>query len=40
MNKKQYDKPTCNVVELTQRACLLAGSPTPPESPGFGDWLG
>jgi hypothetical protein len=39
MKKKQYEKPTCKVVELKQRTCILAGSPTPPEAPDYDGWL-
>lgn len=40
MKMKAYEKPTCKVVELKQRTCILAGSPnTPPKAPDYDDWL-
>ena len=39
MKKKAYEKPSMTVVELKHRTCLLQGSPTPPESPDYDDWL-
>ena len=44
MKKKTYEKPTCRVIELQHKTCLLVGSykrSTPPEEiPDYDDWLG
>ena len=42
MKKKTYEKPTCKVVLLQHKSCLLAGSPTPTppdDVPDYDDWL-
>ena len=39
MNKKEYQKPTMNVVQLQHRTMILAGSVTGVQSAGSGsDW--
>ena len=37
MNKKDYEKPTMEVVQLKQRSQILAGSPLDATRSGYGD---
>ena len=38
MKKKIYEKPTCKVVVLQHKSCLLTTSN--PDAPDYDDWLG
>ena len=40
MKKKAYEKPEMKVVLMQYHTNILAGSPTPPETNEYGDWLG
>ena len=40
MKKKAYEKPEMKVVLMQYHTNILAGSPTPPDSPDYDDWLG
>lgn len=37
MNKKEYERPTTQVVQLKQRSQILAGSPLDATRSGYGD---
>ena len=37
--KKIYQKPEMKVVLMQYHTNILAGSPTPPNSPDYDDWL-
>jgi len=40
MKKKAYEKPEMKVMLMQYHTNILAGSPTPPETNEYGDWLG
>jgi hypothetical protein len=40
MKKRAYEKPEMKVVLMQYHTNILAGSPTPPETNEYDDWLG